>query len=99
MLLSLALKWAEQQNLSLLTALARITCGPAALLSGSAGVPGIGQLAVGGPADLCIARLDEHWVVDEHSLCSQGTSTPFSGYELLGRVQFTLVGGRLVFQR
>jgi dihydroorotase len=99
LLLSLALKWAEQQNLPLVTALARITSGPAALLAGASGRQGLGQLLVGGSADLCIARLDAHWTVDSHNLRSQGTSTPFSGYELLGRVQCTLVDGRLVFQR
>lgn len=99
LLLSLALKWAEQHHLPLVQALARITCGPAALLGGAAGDPENGQLTIGGSADLCIAKLDEHWTVDEHTLISQGKSTPFSGYELMGRVQCTFVGGRKVFQR
>lgn len=102
LLLSLTLKWAEQQQLPLTKALARITSGPADLLnvrSGLDNLQGIGRLAVDGPADICIARLDEHWTVEESTLCSQGRSTPFSGYELMGRVHTTLVGGRVVFQR
>jgi dihydroorotase len=31
-------------------------------------------------------------------LKSQGKNTPFTGYELQGRVRTTLVGGRIVFE-
>jgi dihydroorotase len=31
-------------------------------------------------------------------LRSQGKHTPFSGYELPGRVRYTLIGGQVAFQ-
>lgn len=93
LLLPLILKWAEQEKLPLLTALARVTCDPAEIL----GVDG-GSLAVGCPADICIFDPDEPWVVTPESLRSQGKNTPFLGYEMAGRVRTTLVGGRVVFE-
>jgi dihydroorotase len=38
------------------------------------------------------------WVVKPEALRSQGKHTPFSGYELPGRVRCTIVGGQLAFQ-
>jgi dihydroorotase len=37
--------------------------------------------------------------VEAGALASQGKHTPFSGYELPGRVRCTLVGGQLAFER
>lgn len=93
LLLPLLLKWAGEQKVSLSTALARVTCDPAAIL----GVEG-GSLAVGAPADLCIFDPSEPWVVSPQTLRSQGKNSPFMGYEMAGRVHTTLVGGRVVFE-
>ena len=93
LLLSLLLKWAGEQKVPLSTALARVTCDPAAIL----GVDG-GSLAVGAPADLCIFDPSEPWVVTPDALRSQGKNSPFMGYEMAGRVHTTLVGGRVVFE-
>ncbi|MFZ2852485.1 MAG: amidohydrolase family protein, partial [Rhodocyclaceae bacterium] len=81
-----------KRRLPLLTALARITCDPAAILGIAAGA-----LAVGSPADVCIFDPDEAWQVSAQSLRSEGKNTPFIGYEMAGRVRRTLVGGRIVF--
>ncbi|MFM8548958.1 MAG: amidohydrolase family protein, partial [Betaproteobacteria bacterium] len=94
LLLPLTLKWAAEAGLSLKRALARVTTAPARLL----GEPAIG-LAVGAAADLCVFNPDEHWVVSRGSLLSQGSHTPYLGRELAGRVQRTLVDGRVVFER
>lgn len=93
LLLPLLLKWAAEEKLPLATALARVTCDPAAIL----GVDG-GLLAVGAPADLCIFDPSEPWVVTPDALRSQGKNSPFMGYEMAGRVHATLVGGRVVFE-
>ena len=87
------LKWAGEEKLPLLTALARVTCDPAAIL----GI-GSGSLAVGSPADLCVFDLTEPWRVTPGALRSQGKNTPIMGYEMAGRVHLTLVGGRVVFE-
>lgn len=97
LLLALALKWAAQVQMPLVKALARVTTGPAELLGTSGAVAG--RIETGAQANLCIANLEQPWVVKADNLLSQGKSTPFSGYELLGQVQATLVDGRLVYRR
>jgi len=54
-------------------------------------------LTVGGPADVCAFDPDAHWTVQAVALRSQGKHTPFSGYELPGRVRYTVVAGNLAF--
>ena len=101
LLLSLALKWSSDAAVPLPVALARLTSGPAAVL-GNGLAPefsaGLGQLRVGGLADICIFDPKAHWQVVPTALRSQGKHTPFSGYELPGRVRFTVVGGRIAFE-
>ena len=93
LLLPLLLRWAGQQQLPLATALARVTCDPAAIM----GVEG-GSLAVGAAADVCIFAPDEPWTVTPEALRSRGKNSPFMGCEMRGRVRATLVGGRVVFE-
>lgn len=93
LLLPLTLKWAAEAGLPLLTALARITCDPAAIL----GIE-TGSLAVGRPADICLFDPTEPWQVTPETLCSKGKNTPFMGYEMAGRVHATLVDGRVVYE-
>ncbi len=98
LLLSLALKWAEDSVPSKASrqalAIARVTSDPARV----AGL-GCGQLAVGSIADVCVFDSAARWKVDASALASQGKHTPFLGYELVGRVMATLVDGRLAYQR
>lgn len=58
-----------------------------------------GSIAAGATADLCIIDPDAEWQVDEQSLKSAGKNTPFMGKTMRGRVDQTVVGGRLVFDR
>ncbi len=96
LLLPLLLKWAAEDDVPLLRALALATRSPSAI----AGIPGAGAgLAVGAPADLCLFDPGEPWVVDDATLLSQGKDTPYHGRELVGRVVTTLVGGRVAFDR
>jgi dihydroorotase len=93
LLLPLTLKWATQEKLSLLDALARITLQPAQILGLDAG-----HLSVGSAADLCIFDPERYWKVEPAALKSQGKNTPFLGMELQGRVRHTLVNGAVVYQ-
>lgn len=93
LLLPLILKWAEEEKLPLITALARITCDPAEILGVDAGT-----LAVGAAADICIFDAAKPWQVTAEALRSQCKNTPFLGHEMTGRVCSTLVGGRVVFE-
>ena len=100
LLLSLSLKWGAQRGLSLAQSLAPICSGPAKVLGPSLGAQaeGVGRVQLGALADLCVFDPAAAWTVGADSLRSQGKHTPFSGYELPGRVRYTLVGGRLAFR-
>ena len=92
LLLPLTLRWAQECGVPLATALARITCDPAAVLGIEAGT-----LAAGSRADICVFDPEARWCVTPDTLRSQGKNTPFPGEEMCGQVRATLVGGRLVF--
>jgi dihydroorotase len=100
LLLSLALKWHLDSGVSLARALAVITSAPAAVLGTALGKRQgrVGRLVLGGVADLCVFDAAAAWKVQPAALRSQGKHTPFSGYELPGRVRYTIVDGRLQFQ-
>ena len=98
LLLSLTLKWCRDTDIPLLQGLGRITSAPGQLLASASNSGGLGRLTVGGCADVCVFDPQATWVVTPQSLRSQGKHTPFSGYELPGRVRYTLVGGQLAFQ-
>ena len=91
-LLSLTLKWAEDANVPLPKALAKITADPARVLGVHAG-----NFAVGAPADICIFNPQAFWVITAQTLVSQGKNTPWLGRELQGKVTHTLVAGQTVF--
>lgn len=100
LLWSLALKWGMAAGLDLSTVLSCMTSRPARVL-GSAlnNLQGsVGRLAVGGVADVVVLSSEGHWYVTKEGLRSQCKSTPFSGYELPGRVRATLVGGHVAFE-
>jgi dihydroorotase len=93
LLLPLTLKWGAARKLSLAATLARITCDPARILGVASG-----RIAVGAPADLAIFDPREPLHVSAQTLKSQGKNTPFIGYELAGRVRYTLVAGNVVHE-
>ncbi len=102
LLLSLALKWGDAPGgPGLQRALAVLTQGPAKVLGDALGTlqASSGRLVEGGAADICIFDPSAAWMVEPNALCSQGKHTPFSGYQLPGRVRATLVGGQLAFER
>jgi dihydroorotase len=94
LLLPLVLKWADQERVPLLDALAHVTIKPALLLGQK-----MGHLSVGAHADICIFDANAAWKVAPAALRSQGKNTPFNGYEMQGRVRYTLLDGQIVFQQ
>ena len=100
LLLSLAYKWHLDDAAPLVRAVAAVTQGPAQVMGAALGSRQgrTGRLIEGGLADICIFDPQAAWVVRPEALRSQGNFTPFSGYELPGRVRYTLVGGRLAYQ-
>lgn len=101
LLLSLALKWGQESGVGLARALAVLTSEPARVLGSSLGTLQVsaGKLVAGGVADVCVFDPQAVWTVQPASLRSQGKHTPFSGYELPGRVRCTIVGGQLAYQQ
>jgi len=92
-LLPLTLRLVDEQLLTLSDALARLTCQPARIL----GIDG-GTLGPGKPADVCIFDPDAYRFFSEKDMISRGRNTPFSGWELRGRVTHTLMGGMTVYK-
>lgn len=80
-------------KLDLSSILRKMTVNPASILR----VPG-GRLAIGADADVTIFDPDEVWVVDPDKFASKGRNTPFVGHELKGRVKYTIVGGKIIYQ-
>lgn len=101
LLLSLACKWADDSGgaATLMRALAVLTSEPARVLGESLGSlqASAGRLLEGGAADVCVFDPAAMWTVEPGTLRSQGKHTPFSGYQLPGRVRYTVVGGHLAY--
>ncbi len=77
-----------------------LTQAPARVLGQALGTlqASAGQLVEGGVADICVFDPQADWQVRPEALRSQGKHTPFSGYELPGRVRCTLVGGHVAHE-
>jgi dihydroorotase len=75
------------------TAIAKMTINPARIL----GIPK-GTLAVGADADVTIIDPDARWTVDPAKFRSKSTNSPFAGWQLRGRAETVIVGGRVKFE-
>lgn len=91
-LLPLALRLTEEQGMSLMDVIDRLTAGPAKIL----GLP-CGTLSLGTEADICIFDPTATWRLQESDIYSDGHNTPFLGWELTGRVSHTLLAGKVVY--
>jgi dihydroorotase len=83
----------EPGHLDWSSALARLTINPARIL----GIPK-GTLALGADADVTIIDPDVRWTVDTAQLHSKSANTPLAGWELKGRADTVLVGGKVKFR-
>jgi dihydroorotase len=93
LLLPLTLKWATESGVPLATAISRMTCDAARVLGIDAG-----HLTPGAAADVCIFDPERYWKVEPSALKSQGKNTPYLGYEVQGRVCYTIVEGQVVYE-
>ncbi|EXJ12383.1 Dihydroorotase [Nitrincola nitratireducens] len=93
-LLPLSLKLVEQKLIELPQLIEKLTLGPAKILGLDSGT-----LQSGVQADVCIFDPEATWTVNDQSLLSMGKNTPYYGHTLKGRVDCTLLGGRIVFKR
>ena len=91
--LSLTLGLVEEGVLSLEQAVQKLTSAPAAAFGLKKGT-----LAVGADADVTIADQRAEWEVDPSKFRSKSRNTPFAGWKVKGRVEMTIVSGRVVFE-
>ena len=88
-------KLCREQGLDLYYLEALMSRFPAAIL----GLAGKGAIQVGMDADLTLVELDTPYVVDAAAMHSKSHNTPFDGETLYGRVDLTIRGGRVTYQR
>jgi len=93
LLLNLLLRLAKDMNLSTADALKFVTMRPAKVLDKNS----IGHLSVHGQADVVVFDPRTNWTVNSGQLLSQGKHTPFSGFEMQGKVKATVVNGHLAY--
>ena len=91
--LPLTLGLVEEGVLSLEQAVQKLTAAPAAVFGLKKGT-----LAIGADADVAIVDQQEQWEVDPSKFRSKSRNTPFAGWKVKGRVNATIVGGRVVFE-
>jgi dihydroorotase len=58
----------------------------------------MGHLSVGAHGDVCVFDPSAVWKVEASALKSQGKNTPFLGMQMQGRVRYTVVEGKIVYQ-
>jgi dihydroorotase len=84
----------EPGHLGWPAALRKMTVNPARIL----GIPK-GTLQIGADADVTIIDPAARWEVDTKQFHSKSTNTPFAKWELVGRAEVVIVGGRVKFNR
>jgi dihydroorotase len=72
----------------------RMSVAPARIFN----LPG-GTLRPGSVADVTVFDPAAQWTVDPTRFRSKGRNTPYAGQRLRGRVEYTVVGGRVVYRR
>lgn len=84
----------RKKYLTLSELLAKMTCNPADILSLNKG-----KLEEKADADIVIFSDDEAYTVDKETFASKSKNTPYHGWEVYGRVECTIVGGKVVYER
>ncbi|HEY4310412.1 MAG TPA: dihydroorotase [Pirellulales bacterium] len=74
-------------------AIAKMTINPARVLGLEKGT-----LAIGADADVTIIDPQRKWQVDASRFASKSSNSPFNGWNLTGRAETVLVGGRVKYQ-
>lgn len=82
----------EKGHLDWPTAIEKMSINPARVL----GLPK-GTLKVGADADITIIDPNAKWKVDPRKFRSKSSNTPYAGWELTGRADTVIVGGRVKY--
>ncbi len=73
----------------------KLSLNPARILRLSGGA---GEIRVGGAADLVIFDPKADYVIDKRTFVSKSKNTPFDGRSVTGKVDYTIIGGDVVYE-
>jgi len=74
--------------------IAKLTINPARILGLDKGTLGVGTVA-----DITIIDPHQHYTIDKNTFFSKSHNTPFHGREVRGKVMYTLVNGKIIYER
>lgn len=57
-----------------------------------------GRIAIGCGADLTLFDPEEEWVIQPEQFASKGHNTPFAGRTVKGKVKYTIVDGKIIYE-
>jgi dihydroorotase len=92
---SLTLDLVREGVIDLVRAVRMLTSAPAAIFGLDR--EGVGSLAVGAPADVCVIDVSRTGTVDRDRTRSKSRNTPFHGRPVRGMAVLTVLGGRVVY--
>jgi len=90
--LPISLKLVTEGVLTLNQLIEKLTFNPAQIVNIDRGT-----LMVGAKADLVIFDTEKAFTVDRMKFRSKGKNSPFHGWKLTGHVEYTIVGGEIVY--
>ena len=62
-------------------------------------ISNIGNLRTGSKADITIFDPNKIWKVNYNDFYSKGKNTPINGHEMKGKVIFTIVSGKIKYEK
>jgi dihydroorotase len=91
--LQLSLQLVEQDVISLEDMISKLTNIPATIIGSDKGT-----LKKGAQADIVVFNTEDEVVINRNNFYSKGKNTPFHDWKVKGKVNYTIVNGRIVYK-